>query len=135
MLSNGTSRTFISLLLWSFYCIYTKLTSSPLQALFCSSLPHPSADKDYALYEIGTGSEVPELMPGIDLLSESFRSDGRSVVSALRWVTEELARSRHFLIVSDLYNESSHMVNGILVPVRTSFGLRRHGGKTYNVST
>ena len=25
--------------------------------------------------------------------------------------------------------------HGILVPVRTSFGLRRHGGKTYNVST
>ena len=25
--------------------------------------------------------------------------------------------------------------NGILVPVRTSFGLRRRGGKTYNVST
>ena len=25
--------------------------------------------------------------------------------------------------------------NGILVPVRTSFGLRRCGGKTYNVST
>ena len=24
---------------------------------------------------------------------------------------------------------------GILVPVRTSFGLRRRGGKTYNVST
>ena len=25
--------------------------------------------------------------------------------------------------------------NGILVPVRTSFGLRRRGGRTYNVST
>ena len=25
--------------------------------------------------------------------------------------------------------------NGILVPVRTSFGLRWRGGKTYNVST
>ena len=24
--------------------------------------------------------------------------------------------------------------NGILVPVRTSFGLRRRGGKTYNIS-
>ena len=28
-----------------------------------------------------------------------------------------------------------YMYNGILVPVRTSFGLRRCGGKTYNVST
>ena len=25
--------------------------------------------------------------------------------------------------------------NGMLVPVRTRFGLRRRGGKTYNVST
>ena len=25
--------------------------------------------------------------------------------------------------------------NGILVPMKTSFGLRRRGGKTYNVST
>ena len=31
--------------------------------------------------------------------------------------------------------EGLTIVNGILVPVRTSFGLRRRGGKTYNVST
>ena len=30
---------------------------------------------------------------------------------------------------------SSFRYNGILVLVRTSFGLRRRGGKTYNVST
>ena len=28
-----------------------------------------------------------------------------------------------------------YIYNGMLVPVRTSFGLRRRGGKTYNVST
>ena len=61
------------------------------KALFCSSLPHPTADKDYALYEVGTGCEVAELIPWIDLLSEAFRSNGRSVVAALRWITEELA--------------------------------------------
>ena len=69
------------------------------QALFCSSLPHPTADKDYALYEVGTGCEVAELIPGIDLLSEAFRSNGRSVVAALRWITEELARARYLITV------------------------------------
>ena len=72
-----------------------------LQALFCSSLPHPTADKDYALYEVGTGCEVAELIPGIDLLSESFRSNGRSVVAALRWITEELARARYLISVGE----------------------------------
>ena len=72
-----------------------------LQALFCSSLPHPGADKDYALYEVGNGCEVEELIPGIDLLSEAFRSNGRSVVASLRWITEELARARYLLTVSD----------------------------------
>ena len=72
-----------------------------MQALFCSSLPHPGTDKDYALYEVGIGCEVSELVPGIDLLSEAFRSNGRSVVASLRWITEELARGRYLLTVSD----------------------------------
>ncbi|XP_068714673.1 cilia- and flagella-associated protein 54-like isoform X3 [Montipora foliosa] len=72
------------------------------KALFCSSLPHPGADKDYALYEVGNGCEVEELIPGIDLLSEAFRSNGRSVVASLRWITEELARARYLLTVLPL---------------------------------
>lgn len=70
-----------------------------LQALFCSSLPHPTADRDYALYEVGEGCEVTHLVPGIDLLSDKFRADGRQLVAALRWVTEELARGRYNLFV------------------------------------
>ena len=38
--------------------------------MFRSSLPHPVADRDYALYEVGEGCEVTNLVPGIDLLSE-----------------------------------------------------------------
>ena len=67
--------------------------------MFCSSLPHPTADKDYALYEVGTGCEVAELIPGIDLLSEAFRCNGRSILAALRWITEELARARYLITV------------------------------------
>ncbi|XP_041347318.1 cilia- and flagella-associated protein 54-like [Gigantopelta aegis] len=72
------------------------------KALFRSSLPHPTADQDYALYEVGEGCEVTNLIPGIDLLSDRFRTDGRQLVSALRWVTEELARGRHNLFVLPL---------------------------------
>ena len=74
-----------------------------LQALFRASLPHPTADRDYASYDIGEGFEVTSLVPGIDLLSDHFRADGRSVVAALRWVTEELARGKYNLFVSFIH--------------------------------
>ena len=35
----------------------------------------------------------------------------------------------YFVILNQVNN-----YNGILVPVRTGFGLRRRGGKTYNIS-
>lgn len=65
-------------------------------------MPHPKADRDYASYDIGEGFEVTSLVPGIELLSDHFRADGRSVVAALRWVTEELARGKYNLFVCRL---------------------------------
>ncbi|KAK3102398.1 hypothetical protein FSP39_011137 [Pinctada imbricata] len=76
--------------------------ASKLTALFRTSLPHPTADRDYALYEVGEGCEVTYLIPGVDLLSEKFRCDGRQLVAALRWVAEELSRGRHNLFVLPL---------------------------------
>ncbi|PFX16137.1 Uncharacterized protein C12orf55-like [Stylophora pistillata] len=78
------------------------LSATLFKALFCSSLPHPTAEKDYALYEVGAGCEVAELIPGIDLLSDAFRSNGRSVLAALRWITEELTRARYLIMVLPL---------------------------------
>ncbi|XP_071817646.1 cilia- and flagella-associated protein 54-like isoform X3 [Apostichopus japonicus] len=72
------------------------------KALFRTTLPHPTADRDYALYDIGEGCEVQYLVPGMDLLSDKFRCDGRTLVAALRWVTEELSRGRHNLMVLPL---------------------------------
>ncbi|CAG2224860.1 unnamed protein product [Mytilus edulis] len=79
------------------------------KALFRSSLPHPRADRDYALYDVGEGCEVTNLVPGIDLLSEKFRSDGRQLAAALRWVTEELARGNHNLFVLPLLTLYSYL--------------------------
>ncbi|KAL8594729.1 hypothetical protein ACOMHN_051675 [Nucella lapillus] len=72
------------------------------KALFRASLPHPTSDRDYALYDVGEGCEVTNLVPGFDFMSDRFRCNGRSVVAALRWVTEELARGRHNLFVLPL---------------------------------
>ena len=76
-----------------------------LQALFRASLPHPTSDRDYALYDVGEGCEVTNLVPGVDFLSDRFRINGRAMAAALRWVTEELARGRHNLFVSVGYSE------------------------------
>lgn len=78
------------------------LSGHLFKALFRASLPHPTSDHDYALYDVGEGCEVTNLVPGFDFLSDRFRANGRSVVSALRWVTEELARGRHNLFVLPL---------------------------------
>lgn len=72
------------------------------KALFRASLPHPTSDRDYALYDVGEGCEVTNLVPGIDFLSDRFRCNGRTLAAALRWVTEELARGRHNLFVLPL---------------------------------
>ncbi|KAL3852227.1 hypothetical protein ACJMK2_015897, partial [Sinanodonta woodiana] len=73
------------------------------KSVFRSSLPHPHADQDYALYDVGEGCEVTNLVPGIDLLSDRFRCDGRQLVASLRWVTEEMARGKHSLFVLPLF--------------------------------
>lgn len=88
------------------FCLHFHDVFNSFQALFCSSLPHPTADKDYALYEVGAGCEVAELIPGIDLLSDAFRSNGRSVLAALRWITEELARARYLITVRELLQKN-----------------------------
>ena len=70
--------------------------------MFCGSLPHPTAAKDYALYEVGPSHGVHELIPGVDLMSDKFRCDGRIVMASLRWVTEELIRAKYHLQVNEL---------------------------------
>ncbi|XP_078309888.1 cilia- and flagella-associated protein 54-like isoform X7 [Crassostrea virginica] len=105
------------------------------KALFRTSLPHPRADRDYALYEVGEGCEVTNLVPGLDLLSEKFRCDGRQLIAALRWVTEELARGKHNLFVLPLLTLNQYLttfvsrdlqrsVDGRILKVRVLTDLR-----------
>ncbi|XP_062618793.1 cilia- and flagella-associated protein 54-like [Saccostrea cucullata] len=105
------------------------------KALFRTSLPHPRADRDYALYEVGEGCEVTNLVPGLDLLSEKFRCDGRQLIAAIRWVTEELARGKHNLFVLPLLTLNQYLttfvcrdlqrsVDGRILKVRVLTDLR-----------
>ncbi|XP_071809881.1 cilia- and flagella-associated protein 54-like isoform X2 [Asterias amurensis] len=85
------------------------LSAFLFKALFRASLPHPTADRDYALYEIGEGCEVQYLIPGVDLLSDKYRCDGRTLLASLRWVAEELSRGRHNLMVLPLLTLYQYM--------------------------
>ena len=55
---------------------------------------------------------MAELIPGIDLLSDAFRSNGRSVLAALRWITEELARARYLITVGELLRKKDFLKTG-----------------------
>ncbi|XP_059167715.1 cilia- and flagella-associated protein 54-like [Physella acuta] len=73
------------------------------KALFRASLPHPTKDIEYVLYDIGHNSEVTNLIPGIDLMSDRFRCDGRQVVAALHLTIEELHRAEHNIFILPLF--------------------------------
>ncbi|ESO99725.1 hypothetical protein LOTGIDRAFT_238729 [Lottia gigantea] len=94
------------------------------KALFRASLPHPTSDRDYALYDVGEGCEVTSLVPGIDLLSDRFRADGRQVVAALRWVTEELSRGRHNLFVLPLLTMNQYFTTFVCRDLQRSVDCR-----------
>ncbi|XP_073476369.1 cilia- and flagella-associated protein 54 isoform X3 [Aquarana catesbeiana] len=68
-------------------CLFSALL---FKSLFYVSLPHPDEDLDYALYEIGEGCEITELIPGIDLFSDRHRADVNTVVSSLGFLISEL---------------------------------------------
>ncbi|XP_063783817.1 cilia- and flagella-associated protein 54 isoform X2 [Pseudophryne corroboree] len=79
------------------------LSALLFKSLFYVSLPHPDEDRDYALYEIGEGCEVPELIPGIDLFSDQHRADARTVVSSLGFLISELHSVAQNLMVLPLF--------------------------------
>ncbi|XP_075062080.1 cilia- and flagella-associated protein 54 [Mixophyes fleayi] len=80
-----------------------QLSALLFKSLFYVSLPHPDADLDYALYEIGEGCEVPELIPGIDLFSDRHRADVVTVVSNLGFLLSELHSVAQNLMVLPLF--------------------------------
>ena len=77
---------------------------------------------------------MAELIPGIDLLSDAFRSNGRSVLAALRWITEELARARYLITVRELLQKKDFKTRGAVVlsqvVITLCFGARGLGSNS-----
>ncbi|XP_069620558.1 cilia- and flagella-associated protein 54 isoform X5 [Ranitomeya imitator] len=99
------------------------LSALLFKSLFRVSLPHPDEDLDYALYEIGEGCEVSELIPGIDLFSDRHRADVITVVSSLGFLISELHSVAQNLMVLPLLTLYQYVVSTVCRdPVRSVEG-------------
>ncbi|KAM4035751.1 cilia- and flagella-associated protein 54 isoform 2-T2 [Anomaloglossus baeobatrachus] len=99
------------------------LSALLFKSLFRASLPHPDEDLDYALYEIGEGCEVSELIPGIDLFSDRHRADVITVVSSLGFLISDLHSVAQNFMVLPLFTLYQYFVSTICRdPVRSVEG-------------
>ncbi|GCC32238.1 hypothetical protein chiPu_0010699 [Chiloscyllium punctatum] len=89
------------------------LSSFFFKGLFRTTFPHPRSDREYASYEIGFDCDVVELIPGIDLFSDRFRADVRSVVGSLDFLLHELYSAQQNLKVLPLFTLYQYFVSVI----------------------
>ncbi|XP_074840080.1 cilia- and flagella-associated protein 54 [Carettochelys insculpta] len=94
--SNVTERTKC--------CIFSAIL---FKTLFRVSIPHPTADCDFAQYEIH------KLIPGIDLFSDRYRADVSTVVASLSFLIFELHCAKQNLIVLPLFTLYQYFVSEI----------------------
>ncbi|XP_013373994.1 PREDICTED: cilia- and flagella-associated protein 54 isoform X2 [Chinchilla lanigera] len=85
-------------------CILSALL---FQGLLRTTLPHPKSQHCYAQ------CEVTQLLPGIELFSDSHRADICSVVASLYYIIRELHFVKHNLIVLPLLALYQYFVSGI----------------------
>ncbi|XP_010627455.1 cilia- and flagella-associated protein 54 isoform X2 [Fukomys damarensis] len=85
-------------------CILSALL---FQGLLRTTLPHPRAEHCYAQYEI------TQLLPGVELFSDTCRADICSVAASLYYVIRELHFVKHNLIVLPLLALYQYFVSGI----------------------
>ncbi|KAM3924792.1 cilia- and flagella-associated protein 54 [Leptodactylus fuscus] len=99
------------------------LSALLFKSLFRTSLSHPDEDLDYALYEIGEGCEISELIPGIDLFSDRHRADVITVVSSLGFLISELHSHAQNLMILPLFTLYQYFVSIVCRdPVRSVEG-------------
>ncbi|XP_066490590.1 cilia- and flagella-associated protein 54 [Tiliqua scincoides] len=83
------------------------LSAILFKSLFRASLPHPTADCDFAQYETGI------LIPGIDIFLDYNRADIATVVASLNFVIYELHCSKQNLIILPLFTLYQYFVSEI----------------------
>ncbi|XP_078534120.1 cilia- and flagella-associated protein 54 isoform X2 [Lissotriton helveticus] len=89
------------------------LSAFLFKSLFRASFPHPKADRNYALYEIGEQCDVRDLIPGIDLFSDRYRADIATVVASLDFLIYELYSCQRSLMVLPLCTLYQYFVTTI----------------------
>ncbi|XP_072328039.1 cilia- and flagella-associated protein 54-like isoform X2 [Scyliorhinus torazame] len=100
------------------------LSSFLFKGLFRTTFPHPRSDREYASYEVGFDCAVVELIPGIDLFSDRFRADVRTVVGSLDFVIHELHSVKQNLKALPLLTLYQYFVNAICRDVQRSVQAR-----------
>ncbi|XP_036106722.1 cilia- and flagella-associated protein 54 [Molossus molossus] len=85
-------------------CILSALL---FQGLLRTTLPHPKAARCYAQYEI------TQLLPGIELFSDTYRADICSVIASLYYVIRELHFAKQNIIILPLLALYQYFVSGI----------------------
>ncbi|XP_078090944.1 cilia- and flagella-associated protein 54-like [Mustelus asterias] len=94
------------------------------KGLFRTTFPHPKSDCEYASYEIGFDCAVIELIPGIDLFSDRFRADIRTVVGSLGFLIHELHSAKQNLKVLPLLTLYQYFVSAICRNIHRSVQAR-----------
>ncbi|XP_038666823.1 cilia- and flagella-associated protein 54 isoform X2 [Scyliorhinus canicula] len=100
------------------------LSSFLFKGLFRTTFPHPRSDREYASYEVGFDCAVVELIPGIDLFSDRFRADVRTVVGSLDFVIHELHSVKQNLKALPLLTLYQYFVSAICRDVHRSVQAR-----------
>uniref|UniRef100_UPI00398F6EC5 cilia- and flagella-associated protein 54 isoform X3 n=1 Tax=Pristiophorus japonicus TaxID=55135 RepID=UPI00398F6EC5 len=95
-----------------------------LKGLFRTTFPHPRSDFEYASYEIGFDCDVVELIPGIDLFSDRFRADIRTVVGSLHFLLHQLHSANQNLLALPMLTLYQYFVSAICRDVKKSVEAR-----------
>ncbi|XP_039616500.1 cilia- and flagella-associated protein 54 [Polypterus senegalus] len=89
------------------------LSSMLFKALLRSSIPHPRPDWAYSYYMVGYGWDVLELIPGVDLFSDPYRTDIRRTVGCLSFVIHRLHSAGYNLMVLPLLVIQHYFVTSV----------------------
>ncbi|XP_055508714.1 cilia- and flagella-associated protein 54-like isoform X2 [Leucoraja erinacea] len=100
------------------------LSSFFFKGLLRTTLPHPRSDCEYASYEIGLDCDVVELIPGIDLFSNRFRADIRTMVGSMNFLLHELHAAKQNLLALPLFTLYQYVVTSICRDVQKSVEAR-----------
>nr|XP_014343642.1 PREDICTED: cilia- and flagella-associated protein 54 [Latimeria chalumnae] len=94
------------------------------KSLFRTCLSYPRADCEYASYDINEDYELQKFIPGIDLFSDKYRADVRTVVKSLGFIIHQLHRTKQNLMALPLCTLYHYFVSVICHDIRKSLAGR-----------